>query len=120
MISAEVIRGYVDVLVLESLLDEPSYGYAISKRIEQLAQGEYELKETTLYSALRRLEKAGAITSFKGSETHGRARTYYRLTEAGQRSYRDKVAEWYRTVDLIRRFIRDIPAPTASSQQQGA
>lgn len=120
MISADVIRGYVDVLVLESLLDEPSYGYAISKRIEQLAQGEYELKETTLYSALRRLEKSGAIASFKGSETHGRARTYYRLTEAGVRTYRDKVDEWYRTVDLIRRFIRDIPESDASSQQQGA
>lgn len=120
MISADVIRGYVDVLVLEALLDEPSYGYAISKRIEQLAQGEYELKETTLYSALRRLEKNGHISSFKGSETHGRARTYYRLTDSGIANYRAKVDEWYRTVDLIRRFIRDLPDAAASSQQQGA
>ncbi|MFD2758408.1 PadR family transcriptional regulator [Gulosibacter faecalis] len=120
MISADVIRGYVDVLVLEALLEEPSYGYAISRRIELLAQGEYELKETTLYSALRRLEKNELITSFKGGQTHGRARTYYRLTDAGVAHYRAKVDEWYRTVDLIRRFIHDLPHDRMSTQEQGA
>lgn len=106
MISAEVIRGYVDLLVLEALLDEPSYGYAISKRIEQIAEGQYELKETTLYSALRRLEKQGVISSFKGSQSQGRARTYYELTPEGHAHYRDRCAEWQETVDLVRRFVR--------------
>ncbi|KAB1643451.1 PadR family transcriptional regulator [Gulosibacter chungangensis] len=106
MISAEVIRGYVDLLVLEALLDEPSYGYAISKRIEQIAEGQYELKETTLYSALRRLEKQGAIASFKGSQSQGRARTYYELTPQGHTHYRDRCTEWQETVDLVRRFVR--------------
>lgn len=106
MISADVIRGYVDLLVLESLLDEPSYGYAISKRIEQIAEGEYLLKETTLYSALRRLEQQGAISSFKGSQSHGRARTYYELTDTGMAHYRERCEEWQQTVDLVRRFVR--------------
>lgn len=106
MISAEVIRGYVDLLVLEALLDEPSYGYAISKRIEEISEGQYELKETTLYSALRRLEKQGTITSFKGTQSQGRARTYYELTPAGHAHYRDRCNEWQETVDLVRRFVR--------------
>lgn len=106
MISAEVIRGYVDLLVLEALLDEPSYGYAISKRIEEVAEGQYELKETTLYSALRRLEKQGVISSFKGGQSQGRARTYYELTPEGYAHYRERCEEWQETVDLVRRFVR--------------
>ncbi|SJM56827.1 PadR family transcriptional regulator [Gulosibacter sp. 10] len=107
MISAEVIRGYVDLLVLEALLDEPSYGYAISRRIERIAEGEYELKETTLYSALRRLEKQGAIASYRGAQSQGRPRTYYRLTDSGRAHYRDRCREWQQTVDLVRRFVRE-------------
>ncbi|MDJ1370572.1 PadR family transcriptional regulator [Gulosibacter molinativorax] len=106
MISAEVIRGYVDLLVLEALLDEPSYGYAISKRIEEVSEGKYELKETTLYSALRRLEKQGVISSFKGTQSQGRARTYYELTQLGHAHYRERCLEWQETVDLVRRFVR--------------
>ena len=106
MIGADVIRGYVDLLVLDSLLDEPSYGYAVSKRIERIAGGAYELRETTLYSAMRRLEKAGALESFTGTETQGRARTYYRVTPEGIRLYEEKVAEWHATVDVVSRFVR--------------
>ncbi|TDE94235.1 PadR family transcriptional regulator [Occultella glacieicola] len=107
MISADFIRGYVDLLVLESLLDQPSYGYAISKRIEELSRGQYEMKETTLYSAVRRLEKTGAVTSFQGTHSQGRARTYYRLTEFGRRFYDEKCEEWRQTVALVGRFVRD-------------
>ena len=106
MIGADVIRGYVDLLILDSLLDEPSYGYAVSKRIEERAGGAYELRETTLYSAMRRLEKAGALDSFTGTETRGRPRTYYRVTDAGRRLYRDKCEEWHATVDVVSRFVR--------------
>lgn len=106
MIGGDVIRGYVDLLVLDSLLDEPSYGYAVSKRIDQRTDGHFELKETTLYAAMRRLEQTGALESFKGDETHGRQRTYYRVTEAGLRLYGDKCEEWHATVKVVSRFVR--------------
>ena len=51
MISSDLIRGSVDLLVLDSVWEAPSYGYAISKRIEERAAGRYSLKETTLYLA---------------------------------------------------------------------
>lgn len=106
VISSDLIRGSVDLLVLDSVWDEPSYGYAISKRIDERAEQQYELKETTLYSAMRRLEKLGAVESFRGEQTQGRPRTYYRITEAGRQLYRDKCAEWRETNQLIERFIR--------------
>lgn len=107
MISSDVIRGYVDVLVLDSVLDGPSYGYAISKRIEERSEGQYVIKETTLYSAMRRLEEAGALESFAGTETQGRPRTYYRITPAGHELYRTKCTEWHETVAVIGRFVRE-------------
>ena len=59
MISSDVIRGYTDIIILYLLLDEPSYGYEISRRITDRSQGLYTMKETTLYSAFNRLEKNG-------------------------------------------------------------
>ncbi len=106
MISSDLIRGSVDLLVLDSVWEAPSYGYAISKRIEERAAGQYSLKETTLYSAMRRLEQAGALESFRGEQTHGRARTYYRITDVGRELYRSKCAEWRATNELISKFVR--------------
>ena len=106
MISSDVIRGYNDTIILYLLLDLPSYGYEISKRIRDLSEGRYVIKETTLYSAFSRLEKNGYIESFYGDETGGKRRTYYRITDAGRDYYREKCDEWSITKDVVERFIR--------------
>lgn len=106
MIGADLLRGTVDLLILDVLREAPSYGYAISKRIEEQSGGQYALRETTLYSAMRRLEKAGALESFEGAETQGRPRTYYRVTDIGARLYEEKCREWRTAVDVVGRFVR--------------
>lgn len=106
MISSDVIRGYNDTIILYLLWEEPSYGYEISKKIREMSREKYIIKETTLYSAFNRLEKNGYITSFFGSETNGRRRTYYRITEEGRHYYQEKCEEWHVTKEVIERFIR--------------
>ena len=64
MISADAIRGYIDLIVLTLLHDQPSYAYALAKTITEISAGEYVIKQTTLYSALKRLEAAGLATSY--------------------------------------------------------
>ena len=54
-ISSDYIRGYIDPMILCVLLQGPSYGYEVSKRIRQISGGLYAVKETTLYSAFARL-----------------------------------------------------------------
>ena len=66
MISSDVIRGYNDTIILYLLLDGPSYGYDISKKIREITNRKYIIKETTLYSAFTRLENNGYIESFYG------------------------------------------------------
>ena len=62
------------------------------------------IKETTLYSAFTRLEKNGYIQSFYGSETNGKQRTYYKITETGKQYYREKCSEWDMTKEVVEKF----------------
>lgn len=106
MISSDVIRGYTDIIILYLLLDEPSYGYEISRRITDRSQGLYTMKETTLYSAFNRLEKNGYLRSFAGTETGGKTRTYYELTPQGHTHYKLKKEEWMVTKKVVDQFIK--------------
>jgi len=108
LISSDVIRGYNDTIILCLLLDEPSYGYEISKEIRTLSEEKYIIKETTLYSAFTRLENNGFIESFYGDETNGKRRTYYRITAKGRTYYQEKCEEWALTQEVVGKFIRAI------------
>ena len=105
-ISSDVIRGYNDTIILSLLLDSPSYGYEISKRIRDMTDGCYIIKETTLYSAFARMEKNGYVESFSDQDnTAGKRRTYYRITELGRQYYREKCEEWMLTQEVVEKFI---------------
>ncbi len=104
-ISSDVIRGYTDTMILFFLREEPSYAYALSKQIRTRTEEKYVIKETTLYSAMNRMEKSGYIQSFPRVAENGKKRTYYRITEAGEKYYSEKCAEWELTKDVIERFI---------------
>ncbi|MDD4780655.1 MAG: PadR family transcriptional regulator [Tissierellia bacterium] len=105
MISSDVIRGYNDTMILYLLLKEPSYGYEISKQIRILTDEKYIIKETTLYSAFKRMEGNGLIESFAGTETNGKPRTYYRITHEGRKYYKKKCEEWEITQEVVEKFI---------------
>ena len=104
-ISSDVIRGYIDVMILRVLQDGDSYGYEISKRITDISENTYSMKETTLYSAFSRLEKLRYLRSYPGSYSGGRERTYYSLTDDGLKYYNQKCDEWMLTKILIAKFI---------------
>ncbi|MEG1613341.1 MAG: helix-turn-helix transcriptional regulator [Clostridia bacterium] len=85
-INSDLIRGNVTTIILKALWSEDRYGYDILREIEVKSQGQYKLKQPTLYSCLKRLEKQGLISSYWGeeSDTEGGRRRYYSLTEAGR------------------------------------
>ncbi len=93
-ISSDLLRGHTDTMILKLLLDGDKYGYEISKLIQANSSGEYELKEATMYSSLRRLESDGCITSYWGNETQGGRRRYYRITEKGKSLYAENKSNW--------------------------
>jgi Predicted transcriptional regulators len=85
-INSDLIRGNVTTIILKALMDEDRYGYDILREIEVKSEGVYKLKQPTLYSCLKRLEKQGLISSYWGDQddTEGGRRRYYSLTDAGR------------------------------------
>lgn len=69
MISADAIRGYIDIMILSILRGRPSYAYELAKTIGELSDGQYNIKQTTLYSAVKRLETSGWVESFPASRS---------------------------------------------------
>ncbi|MEA5002287.1 MAG: PadR family transcriptional regulator [Christensenella sp.] len=104
-LTSDLIRGHTETIILAQLLKKDSYGYEINKSIQQTTQGEYELKEATLYSAFRRLENAGMIESYWGDETTGARRRYYRVTPLGRALYETNQEDWEKTKKLIDSLI---------------
>ena len=105
MISSDVIRGYNDTIILFMLQDEPSYGYEISRKIREISEDKYVIKETTLYSAFTRMEKNDYIESFSQTGENGKKRTYYKITDKGKDYYQEKCDEWSVTKEVIDKFV---------------
>ena len=100
-LSADILRGYTDAIILRQLAQGDSYGYQINKNVSALSGGAFEMKEATLYTAFRRLESAGYIHSYWGDELSGARRRYYAITDAGREKLRADRAAWMETKDQI-------------------
>lgn len=106
-LTADLLRGHTDTILLRLLKEKDSYGYEINKQIERITEGQVMLSEATLYTAFRRLEKEGWITSFWGDENSGARRRYYHITEAGEKEYQKRLKEWRHTYRLLERLMED-------------
>ena len=103
-VSSDLIRGHIDAMILRVLSLKDSYGYEILKSIQVLSNSEYDLKEPTLYTSLKRLEKSQMIESYWGEESHGGRRKYYHITPRGVEEYQHSLEEWKkarRVIDLL-------------------
>lgn len=88
-------RGFVNNIILESLLSGDKYGYEIIKEVEEKSNGKIILKQPSLYSSLKRFETKGYITSYWGDSDIGGRRHYYTITEIGKNYYNRTVNKSY-------------------------
>jgi len=105
-IASDLIRGHTDTIILARLMGSDNYGYEINKSIQQKTDGKYELKEATLYTAFRRLEQAGHISSYWGNEQTGARRRYYSITDSGRDTYLTLIDEWRTAKGMIEQLIQ--------------
>jgi len=108
MISADAIRGYIDLMILSLLRAHDSYAYELAQQISAVTGAEYTIKQTTLYSAVKRLESGELVTSYPGTSESGKPRTYYRITASGLDALAAKAEEWRHTKSVVDRFIDPI------------
>ena len=117
-LSADLLRGYTDTIILNQLSRADSYGYEINKRISELSRGALELKEATLYTAFRRMENGGLIISYWGEEGPGARRRYYALTPEGRDKLAQDLAAWKeirRALDALLEETKEPESPWGSS-----
>ena len=105
-IASDLIRGTTDMMILAHLLEGDSYGYDINKSIRMRTGDRFELKEATLYTAFRRLEQQGYISSYWGDEESGARRRYYTITSPGRKAFIASVREWENAKALIDSIIQ--------------
>lgn len=92
-------RGILDVCVLAAIRSEDSYGYKIIKDMKPYI----DLSESTLYTILKRLEKADML-NVRTIEHGGRLRKYYHITEEGLKRIEEFRIEW-KEIELLYQFI---------------
>ena len=107
-IAHDMLYGYTDGILLCCLMGGDTYGYEINRSISQKTGGRFELKEATLYTALRRLEHEGYIRSYWGSDkSGGPRRRYYAITDDGRAWLKRRQQEWADMQELIGLLLTD-------------
>ena len=92
----DLLQGTLDLLVLKALTLEPLHGLGVSRRIEQITKGAFQVKPGSLFPALHRMEEAGWLQSSWGESENNRRAKYYRLTKAGQGQLEAETEDWQR------------------------
>ena len=103
--TTELKKGSVQLCLLALLARDQKYGFQIVRELRELSEGFFDLKEGTLYPALRRLEERGFVESHWVEPETGVPRKYYRITDRGRRALAEAMAVWDRMTSGTRRVL---------------
>lgn len=101
----DVVKGFVDPVILSVVARGETYGYEIAKYVNEMSGGVLDLKEGTLYPALRRLEAEQLVEGYWGPETSGARRRYYRITPSGRGALERAKEDWSKDKRTLNLFL---------------
>src|SRR2546423_15676454 len=104
--ATNLLQGTLDLLILKTLTLAPLHGLGISRRIEQITKGTFQVKPGSLFPALHRMERAGWLKSSWGESDKNRRAKYYELTALGRRQLKQESAEWSRIAQAMSLALR--------------
>ncbi|MDP4094047.1 MAG: PadR family transcriptional regulator [Bacillota bacterium] len=100
-VNKEILKGYIDTILLTLLAKRDMYGYELAKEIREKSNGLFEMKEGTMYLALKRLEANTLVESYWGEEeSEGGRRKYYKIMPLAIQRLGEKRNEW--------KFVRQV------------
>lgn len=100
-----LLQGTLDLLILKSLAVGEMHGLGVSRRIQQITGGTFDVKPGSLFPALHRMEEGGWISAFWGDSENNRRAKYYRLTKAGRKQLGVETKRWDRISWAIGRAL---------------
>jgi transcriptional regulator len=77
-------QGILDMMILKALALGELHGLGVSRRIEQITKGTFQVKPGSLFPALHRMEEQGWIVASWGESKNKRHAKYYKLTNLGR------------------------------------
>jgi len=96
----DALRGHLDALLLAVLDGRKLHGYAIIEALQLRSDGALDLPTGTVYPALRRLERAGYVSS-EWDTVSGRKRRTYQLTRTGEKALAAERSSWQEFTSVI-------------------
>jgi PadR family transcriptional regulator PadR len=104
------LRGHLDLMLLATLLTTgPAHGYRLITALRMNSHGAFDLPEGTVYPALHRLERLGAVTS-SWDTSLPRKRRIYDLTDDGKATLAHRRREWSRFAKGMAEIVGHAPA----------
>jgi len=100
-----LLKGTVEPLLLSVIAEFPVHGYQLIKDLERRSQGYFKFKASTVYSALRRLEKSGLVLSSWQQIAQKQRRRCYMLTDKGRQILDSKLGEWQDFYAAVSRIV---------------
>lgn len=88
----EMLKGTLEGCVLQIIASEETYGYAITRRLNEL--GFADVVEGTVYTILLRLEKNRLVQVTKRPSEQGPPRKFFALNDAGREELATFWAKW--------------------------
>lgn len=88
----QLLKGTLDAAVLATVAQADGYGYDVVRRLR--AAGLEDVGEASVYGTLRRLYKAGALTTYVVPSDEGPHRRYYGITPQGRSTLQESRATW--------------------------
>lgn len=96
-----LLQGTLDLLILKALALGELHGLGISRRIEQITKGTFQVKPGSLFPALHRMEEAGWLSSHWGESENNRRAKFYTLTRTGKQQLGEEKQQWERIAVAI-------------------
>lgn len=103
-ISSDLIRGHIDTIILNSLLQSDKHAQLIIDFVQEASNGQYTLNQATLYSSLKRLENLGYIKSYWADVADGR-RKFFNITNLGKENVSESVSSWAYSKTIIDKLV---------------
>ncbi len=108
--SAPLLKGTVDLLIMQALVARATHGYGVMRWIEEATGSTLQLDEGSLYPALYRLEDRGWLASEWGVSENNRRARFYRITPKGRTQLKAETGEFVR---FARAMFRALQVPVA-------
>jgi len=101
----ELLRGTLDLLVLQTLASGSRHGYAIAAAIQRDTDEVLQVEEGSLYPALHRMERRGWIAATWGKTDTNRRARFYELTDEGSAQLAAELQRWRQFSGAVEKVI---------------